>query len=54
MNLTRYKGLSKSDLSLLIDQLEAEMTIVLKNKDTEKAEKLNILIGNVIDLYNSK
>lgn len=54
IKLTDIQQLSKQDVKILIDQLEGGMSDILKNGEIDKANKLNILIGNVIDIYLSK
>lgn len=46
---------TKQDFKVLIDQLESGLQDVLKAKhvDFVKAEKLQNLIGNCIDMYNN-
>lgn len=46
------QNLNKEQLSVLINQLESGMDDILRSGDMVKANKLNVLIGKVIDLYN--
>jgi hypothetical protein len=43
--------LDKSELKVLIDQLEGGMSDLIKSGDSDKVKKMNILIGDVIDAY---
>jgi len=53
MEIQQIASLSKSDLKTLIDQLESAMTDLIKNSESEKVKKLNILIGDCIDIYTA-
>lgn len=52
MYLQEINKLTKPELKKLIDQLEFGMDDILKSGDIVKANKLNVLIGKCIDLYN--
>lgn len=42
---------SPIEVQTAIDECEKQMSIFIKNGNTEKVNKLNILIGDLIDLY---
>ncbi len=53
LTLSEVKKLSKNELKNFISQLEIAMKDLL-NLNSDKASKLNLFIGKVIDIYNSK
>lgn len=50
----QIKSMSKNELKTLISQLEEGMRALISQGDSVKISKLNLLIGQVIDLYLSK
>lgn len=52
--IERAQKMSKPDVKEFIADLEKSMSEVIKAEDTAKAERLNGLIGLVIDIYTSK
>lgn len=53
MTAPNIQSLSKPEIAVLISQLEYGMSNVIASGDEIKAYKLNKLIGDCIDIYNS-